>query len=773
MMKRLTILFLINLTFWITGCGTLVPTKPQVMVWHDWSGEDVKILNSLIADFIAINPDTHVVVRYFPANQLESRYIEQSKLGFGPDLVFGSSFWVHELAENGLIQPVEANRATYASAALKTVTYQGKLYGLPLFMHTDMLYYNRNQVDIPPRTLDQLIVQATDNKTVALPVNFETAFWGIQTFGGQLFDETGRVLLDQGGFANWLGWLKNATTIPNIVWDNDTEALQEMFKNEQVGYFIGNTTLLAELETNMGVEAVGVAPLPEGPNGKAGPFLHTETLFFNSRSSNRQHKAALLLGQFLTNTEQQTKLARQLRRTPANTNVRLNSRVYPTLNSIMVQSKTAVPRPNLPQMDDLEIEGSKAYIEALTGAVNLSDTVTRLMSTLDEAYGVETTTASTTDLACTTSAQGLLLIWHSWQGGSQKALRDLTNQFSGQCPEISISLSYVPQNLLLSEYRTAIKAGRGPALLIGPNHWIAPLADSNAIVDLSYLVEPHVWQQYLPVSQQAMRYQKGIYGFPQSMQVTGLYAKPSQINDPVRFLTDLPDYVTDRNPFAMPIGFEPLFGGITAFNSQRFTQSSDYLTDETAIANWLDWLRTIQQDNGFILSTNYDDLVTSFTQGEAIYLLGNSRSLADIKAQLQDDLMIAPLPAGPEQSVRPFMLVEGIMLNPIIRNDAAQTELALSFAQYLTQTDSQTQFMVGADHVPTNVNVDTSAHPLIESFVAQAEASIPYPNHLQWAEIVKLGNTMYDNVLLHNQSLTQTVTMFTANVQQTLGQSQK
>lgn len=54
-------------------------------------------------------------------------------------------------------------------------------------------------------------------------MRFNRVFWGTQAFGGSLFDDTGRTILNEGGFANWLRWLRAAQDTPGVVlaWDVD------------------------------------------------------------------------------------------------------------------------------------------------------------------------------------------------------------------------------------------------------------------------------------------------------------------------------------------------------------------------------------------------------------------------------------------------------------------------------------------------------------------------------------------------------------------------
>jgi multiple sugar transport system substrate-binding protein len=89
------------------------------------------------------------------------------------DLVGMDVIWTAELAEAGWILPWEGERRSAATdgkleGPVKTVEYQGKVYGIPFTSNTQLLWYRKDRVDAPPEdfTWDEMIDQAVDNGTV-------------------------------------------------------------------------------------------------------------------------------------------------------------------------------------------------------------------------------------------------------------------------------------------------------------------------------------------------------------------------------------------------------------------------------------------------------------------------------------------------------------------------------------------------------------------------------------------------------------------------------
>jgi len=126
------------------------------------------------------------------------------------DLVGMDVIWTAELAEAGWILPWEGERRDAATEGkldgpLKTVEYQGKVYGIPFTSNTQLLWYRKDRVDPPPDdfTWDEMIDQAVKNGTVievqgrqyeGLTVWINSLIAGA---GGQIVDQNGNVKVDE------------------------------------------------------------------------------------------------------------------------------------------------------------------------------------------------------------------------------------------------------------------------------------------------------------------------------------------------------------------------------------------------------------------------------------------------------------------------------------------------------------------------------------------------------------------------------------------------
>jgi maltose-binding protein MalE len=423
----------ILLLVFLAGCAstasppsaTLPDTlQGRVLLWHAWQGDEATLLATVIARFQALNPDVIVKTQAFTnQDELLSQFRLAAASGLGPDLILAPGEWIRPLQAADLIDEigdeVEAPwLARYLPASILSLRYQKGLYGLPVTLETMILYYDRRQIEQPPTTLAELLTAASAGQLVEMSTAFLDAFWGVRAFGGQLFDAEQRVILDQGGFAQWLAWLKAARETPGMILESNRTALQERFVNDGIAYYVGSTreysTILARksgktaplvdgaaadsaVATTMTVtppaidpaivDQIGVALLPNGPQGDAGPFLQVQALLFSRASSPNQRRLALALAHFMTNAEQQATLMREAWLIPANQRVQVNPSLEPVSDIFVRQARKALPLPNVAAMDAVLPLGNSTYAQVLEGLLDPATAAISMTADINDANG--------------------------------------------------------------------------------------------------------------------------------------------------------------------------------------------------------------------------------------------------------------------------------------------------------------------------------------------------------------------------------------------------
>lgn len=799
MYKTLTRILVIIMSFLLVACSLSVNTNSnsnssgspllgsRVVVWHTWGEAEAKVLDQLLEKFTAINKVTVISLplreRLLEADKdsdgpvallqaLPVEFIAQAALGLGPDILIGPGEWSAGLYEEGLIQDISGRDEMdeiielYLSAALNQVRIGEQLVGLPISLQTEILYYNKKMVSQPPTTLQELLDQAVDGKAVALNTNFLDAFWGVQAFGGQLFDEQGRAVLNQGGFANWLDWLKQAQEVPNMTLSHDIDTLDTLFKEGQVAYYVANSALLPELQEALG-DDVGVALLPSGPTGNpAGPFLTADVMMFNAASSTRQTEEAIKLARFLSNVEQQTKLAQQTGQVPANSQVRIDRRAFPVVATLIGQSKTAVPVPNMSQLSEIIAYGDEIYTEVLEGVLNVSDAAASLIERVNSDIPLETVSLDHT-LPC---SPGTIDVWYNWAQSEAAALNEVRRDFMSRCPESFIHLINIniEEERQLKEASHLLEQGEGPDLFIVSNKEFRQLISQGLVRDISDLVERDFLQQFVPVALEDLRTEGKLYGLPVSMQMDGLYYNKQLVSTPPIDLDDLLNQVDSEHPVVIQVGITDAYWGMSAFGGKLFDAEGRLALNEGAFANWLSWLQEAQNQPGILLKEDQREAFTLFAEGKAAYFAGHKKWLSELQSILgEDELGVTPLPSGPLGASAPLLSVQAVMLSA--KTIETQNDLALEFAKYVTSVESQSRLVKEANIVPANVNVDTSQNPAIAGFLEQAKTAVNAPKAPQTSTIFDWGNTIYENVLENNLNPDEVLANFTKFVNETHG----
>jgi multiple sugar transport system substrate-binding protein len=229
------------------------------------------------------------------------------------------------LQDPGLADP-KAPVADFVPPFLKTVTVDGKIYGLPFsgestafFYRTDL--YEKKGVK-PPRTMEELdavnkIVHSGDVPAFAMRavkgegLNVFTWTTWLRSYGGQFFDAQGRPILDSPQavkateeYARLL-----QTYGPKGVASYRHFEILADFQQEKLVSWIDATSLAARIndpKTSRVTERWAMAPVPRGPAGQfPGIYAHAHAIAADSKKK----EAAWLFVQWCTSPDVQLRRA--------------------------------------------------------------------------------------------------------------------------------------------------------------------------------------------------------------------------------------------------------------------------------------------------------------------------------------------------------------------------------------------------------------------------------------------------------------------------------
>lgn len=356
--------------------------------------EDQKAFQAALQQFKDLHPQVQIFVKFFPSGQIVEPFELQSERGAGPDLMlFYSMRTMSRLIQTGALRTLDESQvelSQFRPKALKQARYQGKLYGLPAYLTTQVLCYNKERVKQPPNTLTELVQQARKGYSVGVQSGFAETLWGTGIFGGQIFNDRGRFMLGQGdGWAKWLKWLKAAQNEPNFILSNNATGLKQAFVTGNLAYLTCSTSWLSYFRDTLGKDKVGVIRLPHAVNQPATPLIWTSLFLFNRASSPNQARVAVKLAQFLTNAEQQSQIESAIPLIPTNQNVTLDRALFPVRAALIEQSKSAVAvsLDNVQKLEVIDDYGNTLYRNVLAGEITPEDAATQLRLMINRQFG--------------------------------------------------------------------------------------------------------------------------------------------------------------------------------------------------------------------------------------------------------------------------------------------------------------------------------------------------------------------------------------------------
>jgi len=373
---------------------TPVPVSGRLVLWHSWAGADGDALAEILANFQREYPGVTVDTLFVAYPDLAQGYADAVNGRGGPDLVLAPTWWISDFVDIGVVQPLDAlvtpaELDAYWPAAVDNLRWRGQVYGLPTNFELVSLFVNKALAGAggAPKTTADLLAQAQAAPTqgVGLYDNLYHLFWGIPAYGGRLFDKNGDVVLDQGGdTAGYLAWLRAIAQSAGSYVDSDYGMLLDRFKKGEFAYFVDGPWSIGDLTTALG-DNLAVAPLPAGPAGAAGPWLHADGAFVNPRVAPEQQTLALLFARYLTSADSGAVLARVANRLPGNRSASIGDNTL--LQGFMDQAATAQSMPNIPEMQQVWGYGGDMVIKVVAGDADPVATVKQTAALINEANG--------------------------------------------------------------------------------------------------------------------------------------------------------------------------------------------------------------------------------------------------------------------------------------------------------------------------------------------------------------------------------------------------
>jgi arabinogalactan oligomer/maltooligosaccharide transport system substrate-binding protein len=128
----------------------------KLVIWAD--DKRAAVLKSFGEQFGKENGVT-VEVQAISKDQ-QTTFVTASQQGSGPDVMVGAHDWIGNLVQNGAIDPVQLSdeqKAGFPELALKAVTFNGQVYGVPYAQENIALIRNTDLAPTAPASIEDLV----------------------------------------------------------------------------------------------------------------------------------------------------------------------------------------------------------------------------------------------------------------------------------------------------------------------------------------------------------------------------------------------------------------------------------------------------------------------------------------------------------------------------------------------------------------------------------------------------------------------------------------
>lgn len=391
----------------LTGCGagggdSAGPT--EITFSYLWGGEEAKVLEEIIADFNDSQDEIVVTGVSSPDTQKQLTSMSSSNGSFDISDNFGNT--VGAWASKGILAPLDDAIAAegidvddFVPSAMEQMTYDGKIYSLPIAIHSFQLLYNTQLLEeagvTPPTTMDELaqaiqkLTKVDDSGKITQlglgSANDSTTLTTLgYAFGGSWDGEDGPTPADAGNLEA-LQWYQD-----NVVEPVGAEAMatfvsgQGEYLSAQDPFFSGKVAMIIDGEWRSASAAKvapdfewGVTAIPAASAELENSTQVTASTLFIPANSKHKEEAATFLA-YLVSEKPMEKFAVALGNLAGRTSLS-DSAAFADLQDFDVWA-AAASSPNAKSLSSLPYSAEYA-----TDLATAFDEVVRLTATPEEA----------------------------------------------------------------------------------------------------------------------------------------------------------------------------------------------------------------------------------------------------------------------------------------------------------------------------------------------------------------------------------------------------
>jgi arabinogalactan oligomer/maltooligosaccharide transport system substrate-binding protein len=293
------------------------------------------------------NKDLKINVVEQPFSDIFTKWQTDVLAGGGPDMYIAPNDNLFSQADAGALEDVtaavEGKLEGFSEVAIAGSKVDlgdgGKMYMIPESLKAVALWYDKSKVATAPTTTDALLAGVKDG-SILLGIHQDSIYFNYGwagAFGGQLMDDTGKCIADQGGWAEGFQLLADLKAA-GAKFYTDGNALKQDFQTGKINATVDGPWQTADFTKALG-ENAAVAPMP-GATGTANPLTGVDGWYINPNSANKDLAIAFALQ--MVGTDSAQIMTSDAGHVPAAPGVTITS---PIVQGFADQAAAGFPRP--------------------------------------------------------------------------------------------------------------------------------------------------------------------------------------------------------------------------------------------------------------------------------------------------------------------------------------------------------------------------------------------------------------------------------------------
>ncbi len=374
---------LVVLVTLMTSFPTSSALSSELTLWHSYRGAEQQALDKVLDAFRGANPELQVNALAIPYEVMASKLTTTIPRGNGPDLFIFAHERIGGWATSGLLEALDTQISAdelndFLPETLPPLSFQDKLYALPLAFKSTALFRNTQLVPRAPASSEEMLSFArrfSGNGRFGLAYQSDSFYFHAPWFfgfGGKLFANEAAVDFTSRPFIRSLEFVAKLQEDELIPAEATGALISSLFNSGKAAMVISGPWFLGEIEDEV---EFAVSPLPHMSESglAASPFLTDEAVFVSAHASNKND--AVRLAKHLAGPESALTRATLGRQVVANKSAWLDPHLSedPILRAFRDQLRSTVPMDNRPQMRDAWEPAQLGLKKALRGSSSAED----------------------------------------------------------------------------------------------------------------------------------------------------------------------------------------------------------------------------------------------------------------------------------------------------------------------------------------------------------------------------------------------------------------